>query len=243
MKSIDLTKTIPLNMLLFTDNTFETLVVDFSFTLVTEAESESVDHMVRARIDQNSSFTKIVTFVESILNETVVFDVADSEFVSEHFAHLQNNFMMLPSVSEMIIIAALHYKLNSIISDNSIVTTITLNEKTQNLTFNYTFIDDGEGYGELPNGAEWCPELSYWKDPWWCREDITTIDRIAATQEEYDKWIAGDKITVEKSSRELLASIDDQYKDLFSEDDEIKEGDLIEVDFNKNQQWGPKLVD
>ena len=109
------------------------------------------------------------------------------------------------------------------------------------MTFNYTFIDDGEGYTELPSYAEWCPELSYWSTPWWCREDITTIDRIAKNQEEYDKWVSGDKITVEESSNELFASIDSQYENMFSESDP-KEGDLIDVDF-KRSTWKPRLVD
>ena len=241
MKSIDLTKTIPINLLLFTENALETLVVDFSFTLITEAETDSVADMSQARIDQNSSFTKIVTFCENVLNETVVFSVEDCDIVDTWFAELQNNFMMLPNVSEMTMIAALHYKLNSIISESSLVTTITLNEKIQNLTFNYTFIDDGEGYTELPSHSDWCPELSYWPEPWWCREDITTIDRVARSQEEYDNWVVGDKITVEKSSTDLFSSIDSQYEDMFSES-EPKDGDLIDVDF-KQSTWKPRLVD
>lgn len=242
MKSIDLTKTMPLNLLLFSDNAFETLVVDLSFTLITEADSDSMDDIGQARIDQNSSFTKIVTFAESILNETVVFDINDSKIITEHFGKLQNNFMMLPNVSEMTIMAALHCKLNHIINDNSYVTSISCNEKIQNLTFSYTLIDDLEGYTELPSDAEWCPEFSYWDTPWWSRRDIVTIDRVAADQEEYDNWLAVDKIKVEASSQDLLKAIDDQYIDLFS-DTEIKEGDIIEVDFEQKKSWGPRLVD
>lgn len=241
MKSIDLTKTIPLNLFLFSENALENLSVDLSFTLITEAESDSPEHMIQARQDQNSSFSKVVTFVESVLNETFVYSINDQDLVNDNFYCLQNNFMVLPDVSEMTILASLHYKFNSIISDNSLVTTITLNEKMQNLTFNYTFIDDGEGYTELPSFAEWCPEYSYWDMPWWCRKDVMTLDRVAKDKEEYDKWCSEQKSQVEQSSIDLFNEIDNQYKEMFSNIDEMeKEGELIEVDFKNTK---PRLVD
>ena len=241
MKSIDLTKTIPLNLFLFSDQALENLSVDLSFTLITEAESDSVEHLKQARQDQNSSFSKVVTFVESVLNETFVYNISDGDLVNDNFYCLQNNFMVLPDVSEMTILAALHYKFNSIISDNSLVTTITLNEKMQNLTFNYTFIDDGEGYSELPSHSEWCPPLSYWDSPWWCRKDIMTLDRVAKDQEEYDKWCSSEKSKVDQSSVDLFDEIDNQYQAMFSDIDiDEKEGELIEVDFKNTK---PRLVD
>jgi hypothetical protein len=242
VKNIDLTKTVPISLFLLNNNVLEMLCVDFSFTLITEAESDSAEDLLQARVNQNVSFAKIVTFLDSVLNETVVYSIDDANLVDKKFDQIENNFMILPDVSEMVLLSALHYKLNSIISENSLVTAITCNDKLQNLSFSYNFIDEGEGYTELPSYEEWCPELSYWNDPWWCRNDITTIDRVAASEEEYHSWLSGDKITVEQQSVEVFDSIDSQFKELFSEDADKTEAELIDVDFKKST-WKPRLVD
>lgn len=240
MKAIDLTKTIPVNIMLFNNNTLESLNLDLSFTLATTAISESQKDLDQARLDQNVSFTKIVTFIDCVIKDSVVYSRQDTELVEQIFGSVENNFITLEDVSEMVLIAALHCKFNSLISENSMVSTVTMKEKIQDMQFNYTFMDEGEGYTELPSKSEWCPELSYWNEPWWMRADVITIDRIAETQEELEKWRSTDMITVEESSKALFDQIDQQYKEMFSED-EVKQGELVEIDFDKKP--GLRLVD
>ena len=239
MKAIDLTKTIPVNIMLFNDMNIEVLNVDLSFTLATTASSENKKDIEQARFNQNVSFTKIVTFIDCVLKDSVIYAKSDTEIVEQIFGNVTNNFMALPDVSETMIIAALHCKFNSIISENSEVSTVMLKEKTQDMQFNYTFLDEGEGYTELPGKSDWCPELSYWSQPWWMRADIITIDKIAENQEELEKWQSTDMITVEESSNALFEQIDQQFKDLLT--NEVKQGEVVEVDFDK--KTGLKLVD
>jgi hypothetical protein len=240
MKAIDLTKTIPINIMLFNNNTLESLCLDLSFTLATTAPTDSDKDLEQARLDQNVSFTKIITFIDCVLKDSVVYARQDTELVEQIFGTVENNFIALTDVSEMVLIAALHCKFNNMISDHSMVSTVTMKEKIQDMQFNYTFLDEGEGYTELPGKSEWCPELSYWDEPWWMRADIITIDKIAKSQEELEKWQSTDMITVEESSKALFDQIDQQYKDMFSEDD-VKQGELVEIDFE--QKSGLRLVD
>lgn len=241
MKTINLTKTVSLQLLLLNNTCIDPLNCDFSFSIITEAESNSENDLDNARLNQNISFAKAVTFVESFINESILYRKADEELYGAILTSMENNVITLPELSEITLLAALHCKLNSIIGENSHITSVHLFDKVNNLNFTYSFLNEGEGYFELPTTEEWVHEHSYWDTPWWERNDVYTMDRIAETKEEHEKWMnSDDRKTALEVGEALFADIENEFTNLFNEDS--GEAEIIEVDFTANR-FKPKLVD
>ena len=239
MKAITLTKTIPVTFLLYGNNVLESVANDLSFTLSTNISE--TDDMNEAQIAQNISFSTIQMFVENILDQSIVLSVEDIEHTQAVFNELANNIILLPDTSESTLAAALHCKFNSIITDNSVVATVTLLDKVNELSFCYTLFDDV--YDELPGKSEWNPEFSFWSESWWNRNDISTLDKVAADEEEYALWLdTGLKEKIANETAELFGEIEAQFRSLFPADSSEAEGALIEVDFEARKR-NIKLVD
>src|SRR6056300_473482 len=132
MKAISLSKTVPLSLMLYQEDLLETVNYDLTFTLMTEAESASEEDMEKARSSQNIGFAKIICFVETMIDNSVVYTAAETNKVYDLFMGVENNFITVPIVNELFLAAALHSKFNSLIDENSCVTTVVVNEKKTN---------------------------------------------------------------------------------------------------------------
>lgn len=235
MKAVTLNKKVPLNLIISTNNNIELYNCFLTFSLVTETDNKSEDALRKAQIDQNISFSKVVTFLENILNNSIVIDRED-KFINT-WSSLDNNIMVLPDVSDTMLIACLHAKLNSLICENSCIDTVQLFDITENMTFDY--FNDGDPYSELPLDEEWCPELSFWETPWWFRDDVVTFDKIAEDSTSYSKWIdSNERAEIIGLSTEIFNEIEKQFT---QEITNIGLGEIIEVDFSK--KFKPTLVD
>jgi len=230
MKAVSLNKKLPINFLLSINNILEVYSTEITFSLVTEKHSDDET----AQISQNISYLKVVTFLQSILNNSIVVCM-DDPFM-DTWSKLDNNVLVLPEVGDMVLLAALHCKLNSLMAEDSEVPSLQMRDVVEDVTFEYYCVDELE-YIELPQDEEWCPELSYWSMPWWKRDDVVTFDKVASSQEKLQEWMASDTCSsIEEFSKDIFNEISNQF-----DKDQNGPCEVIEVDFTK--KYKPKLVD
>lgn len=235
MKAVTLNKKVHLNLIISTHNVLELYNCDLTFSLITDTDNVSEAAMQKAQIEQNISFSKVVTFLENIFNNSVVIN-RDDPFINT-WSSLDNNIVVLPEVSDTMLIACIHAKLNSLICENSCIDNVRLNDITEDIMFEY--FSDGEPYNELPSDEEWCPELSLWNTPWWFRDDVVTFDKIAEDKQAYDSWLVSvEREEIVDLSSEIFDAIEKQFTQKITD---LAPGEIIEVDFGK--KFKPKLVD
>ena len=245
MKSFFLEKTIPLKLLFLTaENMLEPNDIDVSFTLVTNIVDNDIT-LEEAQMQQNISYTKITHFLADVLDQSFVFGYDDLEKVTQSLSSFGNNFVVLPSLDENTLIACLHSKLNAIVDEHTQVDRIKLYDRNEQIQFEYFMVEDE--YDELPSPEEWSTELSYWPGCWWSRNDINTMDRIATSDEELQRWNEmRDEHNLEQLNVQLFQDIEDAFR---SESNADAKGELIEVDFASSDVkkghhvWKPIVLD
>lgn len=217
------------------------------YSLVTDASGGDSKSIEEAQLDQNSSFAKVNAFISNILSDSLVVKNGEMvEVVMGATASFQNNIIVLPQVHESVLISALHCKLNTIVGKNTFVELVELENLDETLSYKL-FCDEGEmEYYDLPQQSEWQGELSYWDTPWWYRYDISTMDRTANNQEEYDAWVAAvESEKVNEMNRMLFEEIDRQILNMYNEEhQDEKSGVVVEVDFTKKDEgpWKPEVL-
>lgn len=247
MKSFILEKTVPIKLILV-DHENQMLDIsnyDLSFTMVTEADEQDSKSVLEAQLKQNISYTKILTFIEGVLDHSVVFDGYQQDNLYSNLGEYNNNFVVLPGLSESVLISAIHSKLNVIVEQDTFVDCVTMKDTTNNLSYQYVVTPD-EGYSELPDSGNWIGEFPFWETPWWHRNDISTTDNDAQTQEQYDKWLeVKESGNVDEMNKKTFQEIEQQLTELFNEVKKIKTGpgEIIEVDFLKKTATGKNPKD
>lgn len=252
MRNFTLEKNVPIKLMVFERSLDMVEIKNYELTFTLSTDTTEYEDAYLAQIDQNLSFSKVMYFLENVINQSFVYEKESSEEVNKYLATtFNNNLMLLPTVEENSLITALHCKLNSITSRHTSIERIVL--KDTELQLNYEYYCDEDEYIpiNLPTIKEWMGELSYWKDPWWARSDASTFDNFAESKEELEKW--HEKVEsgeyIENPHTEAFELIEEEIKQLFKAAKESKEGDpdeeaeVIEVDFaNKKKKWIPRVV-
>ena len=238
MKSFTLEKTVPIKLILIDqgNNLLDIANYNISFTMVTEADHEDTKSIQQAQLNQNISYTKIVTFLEGVLDSSLVYAI-DADSVYADLSKYDNNFLVLPDLSESILISALHCKLNVIAEENTFVDSVILKDTEAKISYQYVITPD-EGYVELPTDQSWVGEFSYWDTPWWYRNDISTMDHNAHSQEQHERWLEiKESGKIDEMNTETFRAIEEQLTEIFDQAHKHNTGpgEIIEVDFsNKN---------
>jgi len=248
MKSFTMEKTIPLNLVGLDDVIHQINVAryELTFSLVTDAPTDSSEDLLKASLEQNVSFAKVVTFIEGVIEHSIMIAFDNKDFKQIFDMGWENNIMVMPDVNESTLIATLHSKLNHIVADNTFVETLSLKDLTHNITYQY-FKNDEENYSELPTKEEWITELSHWQTPWWQRDDAVTTDYDAETKEMLEEWKAkAEESDLETKNREIFTDIEDAVHEAVAKitKPDSERGQLVEVDFTKKKKdrWKPTLV-
>lgn len=250
MKKFTLEKTVPLKIMLFDSSVCRLEIKDYVFTFSLMTETEDYDNPIEAQIDQNISFSKIMFFLEAIVDESIMYSVDDAEIVTKTIhGNIGNNLILTPDINEGILLALIHMKLNTICQPYSTVEKVRLMDKNDNI--NYELTCDDPDLEDLPSIQDWNDELSLWPEPWWLRDDPLSWDIDFDTKENLESF------------REALgtpdfvkdfAGIGDQVRAMFVKQledkgliDKQEKGTLIEIDFTseqepKPQKWTPKIV-
>ena len=245
MSNVNLEKTMDFNVMLFDDDTnrIEILQGSLLFTMITPAHEDSESEINEARILHSINFAKCLTFLESMLDHSVVISHKCSSALYTTLAQYHNNIVTLPEVTESMLLAALHCKLNTICGDRTHVDFVKLTDIKQAMSYSYVQ-EYPEPYPELPESqADWLGDLPYWDTPWWYRNDITTVDRNADSQEEMDVWMqARQESNMDHLNVIMFDEIEDTVRNVAGGDNPGSSGEIIEVDFEKQKPWTPKLV-
>lgn len=253
MRVFTLEKTVPLK-LMFLDNELDLVdIKSFELTFTLETDGTPYEDARAAQIDQNVSFSKLIYFLESVVDQSFVYIKDDAHVINRFLAtNFNNNLIVVPDISENFFTLALHRKMNNIVAEHTIVERITLKDLDNKLTYEY-FCNDKTEEIELPTNEEWMGELSYFEEPWWDRDDASTFDNYAEDQAEYDAWVKHkeDNDTVINPHNIVFDEIEKDLKKLFKQafnkedgNDEPQEAEVIEIDFaNKpEKKWIPKIV-
>jgi hypothetical protein len=213
--------------------------VDLTFSMVTSAYSNDPLDLAEAQLKQNISFAKASSFVERCLHGSIIFD----NVISTIGLTLENNLITVPDVTENTFVASLICKLNSIVDEDTTIHSIKMFDKYDKLKYTYKIEEKDTDY-PLPKQTDWLGEYPYWETPWWYRDDITTYDKGATTEEEYKGWQKERKDgNVDKENRIWFEEIEKEVIKLYTEmknEQETtspKKGEVISIDFgNKNKQ-------
>ncbi len=235
-------------LLLDTDqNAIQTTEYRITYSMTTSVDAEAVDPHLEAQKAQNKSYAKVNTFVEQVLDHSFIIQIGnpDLKFIDKY----NNNIIVMPDLSEMTFLSALHCKLNHIIDKNTFVDNLSLVDTDQQITYNYnvdTFEEDT--WIELPSHDEWLPEFSHFEQSWWFRYDMSTFDGMSKDQEEHELWqLAKDEEGVDDINKEPLDYIDKTFDDMFDQQKEY-DGQIVDLkDYKiakekKKTGWTPKLV-
>lgn len=253
MNIMQISKMIPVHMLWVFDNDDKKQVkaqtYQIEYSLRTEVSPNETQK--QAFLQQNISFSVINSFLYDQLHQSIIYDMDSKALVERSFASHDNNFMILPDMSDACLAMALHCKLNTICHENSFVESISIKDKVDNIAYSL-FADDNE-YDQLPTINEWLGELSFWDSPWWRRKDFSTFDNVAASKDEHSEFFNKDvNKNILQRMEEPIAQIEAQViADIYGKEineviekttnPEKEKGELLEVDFKK-KTFKPKLV-
>lgn len=245
MSNVILEKTVDLNVMMFDDhtNSIEMLQGSLLFTMITGAPDDSAAAINEARIMHSINFAKCLTFLETMLDRSVVMQSDCSDSLYTTLAQYSNNLVTLPEVNESTLLSTIHCKLNTICGEDTHVDFIKITDAKQALSYSYVQ-EEPESYPELPGSqAEWLGDRPYWDTPWWYRDDITTVDRNAGSDEEMEAWLqARQESNMDELNVAIFREIEDTVRNVAGGENPGSSGEIIEVDFEKQKPWTPKLV-
>lgn len=254
MRRYTLEKTLPLRLIVVdTDNNMiDTRSFTLKYTLATSVVEG--EHEVTTQMGQNISVAKINFFIDNYLNNSIALDAEFRAVTCARFAEYENNYLVLPDLTESTLMEVLHCKLNSLCKPGSRVDVIQLYDMITEMS--YTFYQSEDDEYDLPDQNDWMGPLSFWPDPWWRRTDVSTYDNAAKDTEELEQW----RVNLSESSNYQMAmrafeDIEEMVKNSFRDALEqagvlpkVERGQLIEVDFvndkepAKRERWTPKLI-
>ncbi len=228
----------------------EVKTYELNFTLSTDGSE--VEDMFQAQVDQNVSFSKILYFLENVVDQSFVFK---NDIMAEMHKYVattfDNNLIILPTLEEHILVLALHSKMNAI-ATHSNIERIQLKDLDLQLNYDYYSDEFDDIVPALPSMTDWLGELSFWEEPWWDRNDASTFDNCAASLDELEavrKRIQDedDDTNIHNQAFEVL---EEEIRSLFKRAKDSKEGktaeeaEVIEIDFaeKKPKKWIPKVI-
>ena len=217
--------------------------IEVSFTMITD--TDLYEDGVLAQMDQGISYSKCMYFLTEVLNDSIVYDYERSADVHRYLAQFENNLAVVPDISDGTLVALIMAKLSSLCKPNTFVDTVEITDCDDGVGYELMCTDANELSGtDLPDKDMWMGKLSFWDAPWWYRDDASTWDASAETEDELRKW------RVENKERQLngsdtihnvaLNEIERQLKSKFrqlsvSVGTPETSGELIEVDFGKRK--------
>lgn len=192
-------------------------------------------------VEQNVSYHRIKHLLNYYVNNCLWYDQFSCRTVEAHFTATDNVFLVTPEVNITYFTNCLFAKFNSICKPNITVSHIEVLDHDTGISYDY---EDSSGQVPdfLPYQEEFMGPLSIYDLPWWERDDISTYDNYALTDEELDKI----QKTLKEQKHILDAdfeTIEQEVRGQMSQAGIIKEGEVVEVDFKrKKKKWKPKLV-
>ena len=240
MKSLRLHKMIPIKLLFVNPEArmLEQKDYEVEFSIHTEGP---IKDATSGAISQNKGFQKVVYMLKDIIDESIVYAPDQIQLMERYFADYDNNFVVIPFISETMLIECLHSKFNRITDQNTYVDFISLKDKANNL--GYTYLNDEEDDYDLPVDNFWIGEFPFWETPWWKRYDSTTFDNTGKNAEE-QKVVREDREDkqVDRLTTLIFDEIDQNIESALGEQKSGEIVDLEEIRKTRKPKWKPTLV-
>ena len=164
-------------------------VVDFILQEIEECDEEDSDIADDEYENQKDEFskaklglTKIKFWIENLVSGSIVFcrnnKWARRAFLTKsgHIA-VNNHIMILPNdPTDSLIAQTLHSKFNALSDGFIIFETVHIESNNDPNDISYFFYGDGKS--SLPAMKDWMGLPHWFKNPWWARNDASTIDVI-----------------------------------------------------------------
>ncbi len=245
MKRFTLEKTCPIKLMLFDESNKRLEIKEYIFTFSLMTDPSDCDDLLKAQIDQNISFTKIMYFLEVVVNESILYSVEAMESVAKTiYGKISNNLILTPDVSEGVLLALLHMKLNHITQENSLVEKVRLHDTSDNIHYELTC--DDTDLEDLPSIQDWIGEHSLFEEPWWVRDDAHTWDVDFDSAESLEEFKKNLVIPEYLSEFDNIAEKVEMIFNIDSDDvSKEKEGAVIEIDFENGEcgkKWVPTVI-
>ena len=238
MNKFMVTQLYPLTLLIA--NFDEKMLIPKRYQISYEMETFGVENQAEANRVHNFSCSAVETFIKGINNSIVVsidhVDYADM-IQSDYFG---NNIMVLPLTADSTLIAALHRKLNAITNDCSYFRMVKIKDVDTDIGYSL-YIDDCEDDIEiLPEQKHWLGDYPCWDVSWWDRKDMSSYDNYMISKRKQTIWRKKkDKFNIDKLLQDPLIKLQEA---LDANEDTVKDGALIEVNFKDKKSWKPRLV-
>lgn len=219
----------------------QVLNLKISYSMYTNLLKGTDDAEMNAQLEQNTSYCKINMFLENIINNALLVDIGDIVELDDTVNMFENPLVVLPFLNESTLLACLHSKLNTIAGENTHIDVLRFEDTVEGVTYSYDMSESEEfEYPELPvDQKEWLGDLPYWDSAWWLRNDISTYDRGAESEEELAQW---EQTRVDQEvdvlNSETFNDIEAKMKLAFGKDDSEdanKKGEIVEIDFSKKK--------
>jgi hypothetical protein len=192
---------------------------------------------------QNKSFLKVNYFIQQMLDNSFIYTMENLPGLINFASEYENNFLVLPDVSDTTLLEALHCKLNVICGDSTYIEDLVLIDTDHSV--GYEIMTDEEAQYSLPSAIDWMGELSFWDQPWWMRYDVTTFDNFAESITELEQFRQSDSYggALQSEFDEIDKEVDLLFNQMQGKVGEIVDLDQIRSDINrKGNNWKPTLV-
>jgi hypothetical protein len=131
--------------------------------------------------DLHEAIAKIEVFFDTIVRQAIAFSsdntAAFKMFIDEQGKNRTNNILMITPFgpSDELLAAVFQSKMQALADGAAYFPSVEVRSDGP-VGLAYTFV--GEGAEILPTIGEWIGDRSYFAEPWWCRDDATTLDVI-----------------------------------------------------------------
>jgi hypothetical protein len=239
MKSLRLHKTVTIKLLFV--NTEARMLEQKDYEIDFSIHTEGVQGSTAGAVSQNKGFQKIVYLLTDIINESIVYAPDQIPLMEKYFADYDNNFLVLPMISETMLIECLHSKFNALLDENTYTDFIGLKDNFAGL--GYSYLNDEVNDYDLPVDNTWVGEFPFWDKPWWERYDSTTFDNTGKDEIE-QQVVMEDR--QEKGVNKLITMVFDEIDENVEKMlGDPKSGEVIDIqDIIKRREakWKPTLV-
>jgi hypothetical protein len=239
MKSLRLHKTVTIKLLFV--NTEARMLEQKDYEIDFSIHTEGFQGSTAGAVSQNKGFQKIVYLLTDIINESIVYAPDQIPLMEKYFADYDNNFLVLPMISETMLIECLHSKFNALLDENTYTDFIGLKDNFAGL--GYSYLNDEVNDYDLPVDNTWVGEFPFWDKPWWERYDSTTFDNTGKDEIEQQAVMEDRQ---EKGVNKLITMVFDEIDENVEKMlGDPKSGEVIDIqDIIKRREakWKPTLV-
>ena len=144
MNILAVRKTIPWRATWVLDSDDVKQVKAISYDVEYTIRTEMLDAMEYqdAYVEQNISYSTINSFIYDQLHQTIIYDLEGKNNIERAFASHNNNFMILPEMSDACLVTALHSKFNALCTEHSFVEAVNISDKADGLAYSFFSADN-----------------------------------------------------------------------------------------------------